>query len=63
MSKSLGKGSFQTLIGAVGMSEDIKYWTSSSSNGGYYYEYVYYSSEGSADGVTKIFIDFANGTP
>ena len=62
MSKSLGKGSFQTLIGAVGMSETIRYWTSSTSSGGYGHYYVHYYSEGSADGVTKIFRDFATRT-
>ena len=63
MSKSLGKGSFQTLIGAVGMSEDIKYWTSSTSSGGYGHYYVHYYVDGYVDGVYKIFRDFATRTP
>ena len=62
MSKSLGRGSFQTLIESVGMSESIRYWTSSSSSGGYGHYYVYFYSEGNADGVTKIFTDFATRT-
>ena len=63
MSKSLGRGDFQALIEAVGMSKDIRYWTSSSSSGGYGHFYVLYYSEGNADGVTKIFTDFATRTP
>ena len=63
MSKSLGRGSFQTLIGSVGMSESIRYWTSSSSSGGYGHYYVHYYSEGNADGVTKIFTDFMTRDP
>lgn len=62
MSKSLGRGGFQTLIGSVGMSESIRYWTSSSSSGGYGHYYVHYYSEGNADGVTKIYTDFATRT-
>ena len=63
MGKSLGNYNFQTLVEAVGMSVDVKYWTSSNSDGGYGKYYVYYSNGTSAYDVNNIYSDFMTRTP